>query len=452
MMFASYQYFQAFLILSFLLPIFSNAHPCSESFQQETAKKGIVNCKKKTLGAEFGWKYSNYTRKLEILFGAKIDGEVGWLAWGLNPGKEPQMVGTRALIGIKLENSTLSDKYNITRYTKLGCQLLPSEIDLEVHNFSFSQGEATEFYMIHATLVLSSEYNDSSLNIVWQVGNAADGNRPITHPMNIHNFDSKETIDLIYGTVLSVETHKLHRLRKIHGILNIMGWGTLLPLGAIIARYFKKFPFQYPNWFCLHVSCQSLGYTLGTCGWILGMWLGNASNHSTFPTHRTLGIIIFTFTTLQMLALRLKPLRSDDYRVYWNMYHHFLGYSLFAIISVNIFLGISILSTRDHTWKWAYIGLLCLLGLTALLLEIFTWIKFWYIKNKEFFAKLLLLCLSNSNQAQGSTSGSKTVPQPDSCPCLASTSQPNADDEYENVVIKAEVLPVESEIEVGILS
>ncbi|KAK9268756.1 hypothetical protein L1049_000517 [Liquidambar formosana] len=58
------------------------------------------------------------------------------------------------------------------------------------------------------------------------------------------------------------------------------------------------------------------------------------------------------------------------------MYHHFLGYALIAVISANIFQGISILRPQNQTWKWAYIGLLGLLLCITLAFEIYTWIKF----------------------------------------------------------------------------
>lgn len=86
----------------------------------------------------------------------------------------------------------------------------------------------------------------------------------------------------------------------MHGILNIVGWGVFLPIGVIIARYFKRFPFQMKFWFFLHVSCQIVGYILGTAGWALGLWLGHASRHYAFRTHRILAIFIFAFTSLQV--------------------------------------------------------------------------------------------------------------------------------------------------------
>jgi len=84
----------------------------------------------------------------------------------------------------------------------------------------------------------------------------------------------------------------------------------------------------------------------------------------------------------QMLAFRLKPKMTDDYRKYWNMYHHFLGYGLFAIIIINIFKGIRILEGGVE-WKWGYIGNLAFLGAIAFGLEVYTWIRFFMLKQKQ---------------------------------------------------------------------
>lgn len=82
-----------------------------------------------------------------------------------------------------------------------------------------------------------------------------------------------------------------------------------------------------------------------------------------------------------MLALHLKPRKTDEYRKYWNIYHHFLGYALLAVISVNIFHGIDILRP-DHSWKWAYVGILGVFAVITIALEIFTWAKFLLIEPK----------------------------------------------------------------------
>ncbi|KAL2495893.1 Cytochrome [Forsythia ovata] len=339
------------------------------------------NCKTKTLGAEFGWNYNDESRRLDIAFGAKLDGEMGWLAWGLNP-QGPHMVGTRALIGIKHQNDSLEYyKYNITDFTRLGCQLLPiDDLGLDIRKFSFFYLEAIHYYMIKATVFLPLGYNSSRTNIVWQIGYAVADKEPKMHPTSLKNFDCAETIDLNSNQVITYKAHTRRSLRMAHGILNIMGWGIFLPVGVIIARYFRKFPMHWGFWYVFHVSCQIAAYILGSAGWVLGLWLGNQSKYYFFRTHGIFGSVIFTFTTIQMFALRLKPKRTDPYRDYWNMYHHFLGYALLTLISINIFKGIAILKPEDD-WKWSYIGLLGFLATTALAFEVCTWTKF--LRNPE---------------------------------------------------------------------
>lgn len=58
------------------------------------------------------------------------------------------------------------------------------------------------------------------------------------------------------------------------------------------------------------------------------------------------------------------------------MYHHFLGYSLLALISVNIFKGIAILKPHQLIWKWAYIALLGIFAAVILGFETYSWCKF----------------------------------------------------------------------------
>ncbi|KAJ4725137.1 Cytochrome b561 and DOMON domain-containing protein [Melia azedarach] len=235
--------------------------------------------------------------------------------------------------------------------------------------------DTKDYITISATLFLPPhQYNISALNHVWQVGYYADGMEPMKHPTDLQNFDSAETINLRTRESVNAGEHRNH-LRKVHGILNIVGWGTFLPIGVIIARYFKVHPKRLTWWFELHVCCQIVGYILGTIGWIIGLCLGNASKYYIFHTHRIYSIFIFTFTTLQMLALRLRPDKNDEYRKFWDMYHHFLGYALLAVISVNIFNGIDILKS-DQTWRSAYIGLLGIFAIITLAFEAYSWFKF----------------------------------------------------------------------------
>ncbi|KAJ6363910.1 hypothetical protein OIU76_028939 [Salix suchowensis] len=78
--------------------------------------------------------------------------------------------------------------------------------------------------------------------------------------------------------------HRRLHLGNTHGVLNIIGWGTLLPIGAIVARSFRKSPLKCDEWYNLHVVCQTLGYIIGSVGWSIGMWLGNSSKQYSFES------------------------------------------------------------------------------------------------------------------------------------------------------------------------
>ncbi|XP_004295841.1 PREDICTED: cytochrome b561 and DOMON domain-containing protein At5g35735-like [Fragaria vesca subsp. vesca] len=356
----------------------------------------ITSCKKLiTLGAELGWNIHNDNKThIDILFTIPISTNDApkWVAWGVHPGrKRPQMIGTRAFIAISQSNGTLKvSKYNITSDTKLGCSLQPLQPseefeDVVVQNMT-GEVKPNRYMSIFATLILRPDlapYDIERLNHVWQVGYEADEVHlePKMHPTALQNVDSTETTNLFNRKGISIG-HRRHHLRTVHGILNMLGWGTLLPFGVIIARYYRRYPFHCKKWYFCHVSCQIVGYILGTAGWAIGIWLGHASKEYHFHTHNILAMFIFPFTTLQMIALRLRPMPTDDYRKYWDMYHHFLGYALLAVIIVNIFHGIAILKP-EKTWLWAYVGILASLASIALCSEIYTWCKFMKSKMKK---------------------------------------------------------------------
>ncbi|XP_012699160.1 LOW QUALITY PROTEIN: cytochrome b561 and DOMON domain-containing protein At4g17280-like [Setaria italica] len=162
------------------------------------------------------------------------------------------------------------------------------------------------------------------------------------------------------------------RRRQIHGVLNAVSWGVLLPMGAIVARYLKTFRSADPAWFYLHVACQLAGYGVGVSGWATGMNLGRESEGVTYADHRDIGIAVFALGTLQVLALFLRPKKEHKYRAYWNAYHHSVGYAVIVLGVVNIFKGMGILGVEQR-WRTAYIAAVCVLAIAAAALEAVTW-------------------------------------------------------------------------------
>lgn len=101
---------------------------------------------------------------------------------------------------------------------------------------------------------------------------------------------------ITFKTGSSATTGKSYNLKRSHGLLNILGWGILIIMGAIVARYFKEWD---PFWFYFHASVQSLGFVLGIVGVISGFVLNNQL-HTDVSLHKALGIIIFVLGCLQV--------------------------------------------------------------------------------------------------------------------------------------------------------
>ncbi|CAN4075418.1 unnamed protein product [Withania somnifera] len=400
-----------FLFLSVLSFTKTHAHHCTEGFLSEAKQRNLINitfCKRyiESNGVEIAMYLREKSRRLDIMVGAKLEERTGWLAWGLNSGPEARMVGTQALIGIKpMKGDLVWEKYNITSYTKIGCQLLPSPIDLTIINFNFSYISYLQYHVIEATIILPMKYDVSRLNHVWQVGiDVAQGKEPKMHPRALRNYDSTEIINLRTGKGRGNRVHKSSRIRKVHGILNIIGWGTLLPIGVIIARNFREFPVPIKGWKNYHFSCQAVGYFVGSMGWAVGIWLGKASKYYSFPKHGTFGICIFIFATLQMLVMsKYKPSDRDAFHMYRNMLHHVVGYSLLVVSFINILKGIKIMNMDETYWLPAYFGIVGCLSFVFLAFETVSWYKFLSDK-----FELWILCAEDlPNEEANSKKGSR---------------------------------------------
>ncbi|KAL3517912.1 hypothetical protein ACH5RR_020501 [Cinchona calisaya] len=161
------------------------------------------------------------------------------------------------------------------------------------------------------------------------------------------------------------ENTNTNSLLKTHGILVIIGWGTLMAIGALVARYMKQWD---PIWFYSHVAIQSLGFILGVAGIIAGLALANRIS-ANVDKHKTIGITILILGSLQVTAILVRPDKESKVRKYWNWYHHNLGRSLIILAAVNVFYGIYISNAGD-AWKAGYAAVLVALFTVAVILEL----------------------------------------------------------------------------------
>ncbi|MBA0568940.1 hypothetical protein Golob_006406 [Gossypium lobatum] len=318
--------------------------------------------------------------KLEIAYRHTGINSSRWVAWAINPTSKA-MVGSQALVAYQLSDGSM--RAYTSPITQYQTQLQEGELSFDVSDLSATY--ANNEIIIFATLGFPN--NDTTLNQVWQEG-AMSGNTPQMHATSGPNVQSMGTLNLLSGQAGTIGGRtSTQRKQDIHGVLNAVSWGILMPLGAIIARYLKVFKSADPAWFYLHASCQFSAYVVGVAGWSTGLKLGSESPGIQYDAHRTIGIILFCLGTLQVFALLVRPKPDHKYRVYWNIYHHFVGYTVGILSVINIFKGLDILEP-EKTWKNAYIGVVIALACSGFVLEAYTWFLVLRRKRSESAGKL----------------------------------------------------------------
>lgn len=312
------------------------------------------------------WNYDQSTKTVKIAYRHSGVSSSSWVAWAINPTGQG-MVGSQALVAFQRSDGTMR------AYT---APVSVYRTQLQQGDLSFPVSDLTATYarneiIIFATLRLDNL--SSTVNQVWQEG-PVSGDAPAMHPTSGPNVQSMGTLNLLSGETQSTSgvANSKTKKRNIHGVLNAVSWGTLLPIGAILARYLKVFTSADPAWFYLHASCQTSAYIIGVAGWATGIRLGSQSPGVQYTSHRVIGIVIFCLGTLQVSALLLRPKKEHKYRFYWNIYHHIIGYSVIVLSITNIFKGFDILNPEEK-WKRAYIGILIGLAAVAAILEVYTW-------------------------------------------------------------------------------
>ncbi|KAF5742114.1 cytochrome b and DOMON domain-containing protein [Tripterygium wilfordii] len=366
----SSHYLLCLFIVLFMLFLSSNAQTCAKYSFQSHRKYTACN-DLPYLNSFLHWTYDNSTGKLQIAYRHGGITSSDWVAWAINP-TSTGMVGSQALVAYQKSDGTVTaypapvDSYQTT--------LQEGKLSFQVSELSatFANNEM----IIYATLVLPG--NSTTVNQVWQNGPLSANGAPARHSVTGDNIQSLGTLNLLSGEGTSGGNSK-DKKKNIHGVLNTVGWGVMMPLGALIARYLKVFKSADPAWFYLHVGCQTSAYIIGIVGWATGLILGSESPGVEQTPHRTIGIILFCLGTLQVFALLLRPKPDHKYRLYWNIYHHSVGYLVILLSAINIFKGFDILQP-EKKWKNGYIAFIVLLALKAVLLEAYTT---WYVVMKR---------------------------------------------------------------------
>ncbi|XP_061349923.1 cytochrome b561 and DOMON domain-containing protein At3g07570-like [Gastrolobium bilobum] len=283
-----------------------------------------------------------------------------YIAMGFSP--NGGMVGSSAIVGWISSNGAGG---GMKQYYLAGTtpnQVVPDRGNLKVlTNSTLITSQSSRLYM-----VFQLQTNHPLSQLIYAIG--PNGIFPSAPSFALAQHQDKISITLNYATGSSGSENPTMNLKRIHGVVNILGWGILIIMGAIVARHFKEWD---PFWFYFHASVQSLGFVLGVIGVISGLVLNNEL-HVDVTLHKALGIIILVLACLQIMAFLGRPNKESKVRKYWNLYHHNIGRVLIILAIANIFYGIY-LGKEGSAWLVGYGIVLALLLSIAVFFKIRPW-------------------------------------------------------------------------------
>lgn len=377
------------LLLLLLLLFSSISAAFSAHCTTVTATKTFQKCMNlPTQQASIAWTFHPHNATLDLVFSGNFISPSGWVGCGINP-SSPGMTGARVLIAFSDPNSgqIILLPYILDPTVKLQrAPLLSRPLDVRLLSSSAAlyggkmatvhNGAAVQIF---ATLKLVP--NKTKIHLVWNRGLYVQGYSPTIHPTTSDDLSSIATLDVASGSAAS-QSSDVEMLKVIHGILNAVSWGLLLPIGAVTARYLRHVQTLGPAWFYAHAGVQLSGFALGTVGFAIGIRLGELSPGVEYSLHRKLGIAVFALGGLQTLALLFRPKTTNKFRKYWKSYHHFVGYACVVMGVVNVFQGFEAMAASGSYAKLAYcLGVATVIG-ACVALEVNSWVVFCR-KSKE---------------------------------------------------------------------
>jgi hypothetical protein len=128
-----------------------------------------------------------------------------------------------------------------------------------------------------------------------------------------------------------------------HGVLMAVSWGIALPIGVIIARFYRhKEPTTGPFawWFIRHQIFQYSGVIMSLTGFGLALYMKWQTSHFD-SVHAKLGLTVMIVGCLQPLNALVRPKPNTPKRPLWNFFHKNLGYVAVILAIPTIFLGLS---------------------------------------------------------------------------------------------------------------
>ncbi|KVI11541.1 cytochrome b561 and DOMON domain-containing protein At3g07570-like [Cynara cardunculus var. scolymus] len=281
-----------------------------------------------------------------------------YVAMGFSP--NGGMVGSSAIVGWLVGGSSATMK----RYYLGG--KTPNQVVVDQGNLRvFQNSSAIVSFSSRMYIAFQLVIDQPSQQLVYAVGgNSNQAPSPSSYQLTVHR--NQITVSFNYDSGQGSQVSAPYsNLKRVHGILNAVGWGGLILIGAMIARYTRHLG---SKWFYAHACIQTLGFILGLSGVVAGLILNDRIDVNV-AKHKAIGIVIITLGCLQILAILIRPSTDSKRRKFWNWYHHNVGRLLIVLAVFNVFYGIN-LANAGSDWNVPYGVFIGIIVTVALSLEL----------------------------------------------------------------------------------
>lgn len=157
-------------------------------------------------------------------------------------------------------------------------------------------------------------------------------------------------------------SNSLEKMYLAHGSLMLIGWGLLIPMGSLFARFLKHRPDSI--WFKMHRTVQTVSLLFCIAGWIIALvnfdvfQPGNQGYNS--YKHGVAGMVTMCLGLLQPLNAVLRPrapvegsgIVKTKFRVVWEYFHKGTGYA--ALLLAVLTIGYGTVSLPDVDQQRAF--------------------------------------------------------------------------------------------------
>lgn len=205
-------------------------------------------------------------------------------------------------------------------------------------------------------------FNSARSNtIIWAHGNAGGD-------WQHHNKRGSARVNFLTGAAKTIAVEVDSKF-VVHAWLMTIGWGVLIPLGVLTARFLKSKPNKL--WFKLHRAIQTTGLVFAIIGLVLAVQaVGNKGGNGqhfagTNKSHKVLGLVVMVLGIQQPLFAIFRPHPPKDgettsgMRAAWEILHKGSGYVAVVLAVAVIFLGmdaLKMLSDKSQTVGKAIYG------------------------------------------------------------------------------------------------